>query len=374
MHLLNEKHLILFKAAFDTEPSASKALLKWQGLYQNKDLDWTTRSLLPLLVQRFPKSIPNFERYRTYYQQTWLENFIKFKKFQTILNKLNAANIPVCLLKGSAMLLHYYKNLGMRPGASDIDLFIPKESLFEAIKVLEECGLKANSVYKYNGSQYRQHIINQDKNILRFHHAINYSCLNMDIDLHWKLSPYLRNSDFSNLKPSMQTITLNQQNVYLLSLAHHFIHISFHGMSQITSCQKLWWMMDILYLLSQYKSKIDWQSVYKISKKHHIEKYILHTLYEINRINSSLTPQELLKHYQKKNIPFISILKFKLHHQNIKYIRQFISYYSIFFNNQPSLMRRLNPFIFISFIQNYFGFSSKKAIFKHLYKQRLDKR
>jgi hypothetical protein len=370
MDYLIPKHLLLFKAGFSEAGEAQEALQQWQQHYQRTDLDWTTRSILPLLVQRFPKSNPDFDRYRAYYQQTWLVNLVKFNKLNIILKQFNEAQIPVCLLKGSAMLLHYYKNMGMRPGASDIDLLIPKESLLAAMQILERHKMKPTSIYKHSGPQFSQLLVNQDEHILRFHHAINYNSLDMNIDLHWRMSPYLKDIDFSSLKPRMQTITLNQQPVYLLSLADHFIHTCFHGMSQISSSQKLWWLMDLLYLLDNEHLNLDWDGVYVLSKQFKVEAYVMAALDIVKAINPHLVPEELVLYYQQSQSTKKSLLQFKLQHHQIKLIKQLSSYYYMFYANQPRGLQRINPLLFMRFIQNYFGFTSTKEVMAHFLRQK----
>jgi len=366
---LSSKQLLLFKAAFAEKEDALNALEQWKIQHDSGDLDWATRSLLPLLVQRFPKQTPDFNRYRRYYQQTWLNNLLKFNKLRSLLKELHDANIPVCLLKGAAMLLHYYKNMGMRPGISDIDLLIPRSSLPLAINILERNGMCATSVYKHAGPNFAKLVRNQDSQIMLFHHAINYDSLDMNIDLHWRMSPYIPKVDFESLRKNMQVMVINQHPVYLLSIEDHFVHTCFHGATQISVHAKLWWIMDMLYLLSNQKKTIDWNQVYVLSKRYKVDGYIANALEIVRLINPKLLPTLLLSKYQKSFVTKIRLLQFKIHHHKIKLIKQLFCYHYLFRANQSSYIRSVNPLAFFTFIQDYFGFSSATEVMRHVKNQ-----
>ena len=359
---LSKKHKLLFQASFLEKEEALIALNEWKKHYQRSDLDWTTRSILPLLVQRLPKNMTDFDRYRSYYQQTWLLNLVKLARLKKILNDLANADVPVCLLKGTTMLVYYYKNMGMRPGMSDVDLLIQKSALPRAMKVLESHGMVPSSVYRHTGPEFRNLISKRDSCVLKYHHAINYNILDMNIDLHWRVSPYIKSSSFDNLRERMQVIPLGEKFVYMLSPEEHFIHTCFHGIAQISSHCKLWWVIDILYLLANKKDLFDWESVFKLSQSYKVDAYVMHALIVISEINIKLSPDTLLMRYQESLITKFRCIQFSLHHHKIKFVKQFCCYYYLFCSNQSSKLNYFNPILFVRFIKSYFGFSSLKEI------------
>lgn len=367
---INQNHLLLFKAAFSDAKAAKAALQQWQNEQLWEDLDWTTRSILPLLAIRFPKDSSCFDRYKTYYQRNWVDNLIKFEKLNIIFKELSLAKIPICLLKGSAMMLYYYKNMGMRPVSSDIDILFPEECLLNAMQILEKHGLQPTSVYKYSGAEFKQQVLTKDKNIINFHHAINYNSQDLHIDVHWKISPYLKDAHFYQLRSRMQAISLNDCTVYLLSLEEQFIHTCFHGMSQLSSYQKLWWLMDVLFLLDNKRFKFDWKKVYDFSVQYDVNLYIINALELIKEINPKLVPHELEFYFVQKQKFNMAKLHYNISHQHNKYIRQLGSYYRIFYTHQIGALKKINPIVFMHFIKNYFGFSSTLEAIKHIFKQK----
>ena len=82
------------------------------------------------------------EEWRPAYHTTALHNTLLLRALEEALARLTAEGIEVIVLKGAALILTVYPNLGLRP-MSDVDILVRPTDLLGAIKVLEDLGYVA---------------------------------------------------------------------------------------------------------------------------------------------------------------------------------------------------------------------------------------
>ena len=365
--IIEQKHQLLFTAAFGPKHVAKSAFDQWMQRYSLTDLDWSSRFILPLLVQYFPEKPKIFDKFTRYYQQTWLDNLKRINQLKPLIEDFHKSSIPTCFLKGTAMLLFYYKNFGMRPGISDTDILIPHDKLLSAIKLLKQHGYRPVSTFRHSGPAFEKLIMDGDVNIMRYHHAITYQKGNNNIDLHWKCSPLLKNSHYESLSPNMEKHSLDGTPVYTLGTEYQIMHTSLHGVTQISNCRKAWWIIDLLYLLKSKKDMINWNELYGVVKRYHTEPFFMEAMKVIYDINPELLPVN--PSFFAKTLPTSKFLQCqnKLMQSPHKILRQ-LGFYSCLF------YRSLTPFGWrsclqaITFLRAYFGFQNQNEIMAHLFK------
>lgn len=270
---LNEKQALLLRAAFSEDPTA---LNDWHNRYNNSDLDQQTRTILPSLLERSNTSSAKqteFARYQAYYHHTWINNLQKFSAFRKTLQALTESGIVPCLLKGGAMLSHFYKNMGMRPVLQDIDLLVRQEDLSNAITVLRKEGFFPLNHFKKTGVLFEKEVLETTSGLLRYHHAITYTDGKQVIDLHWRLTPILPQCTWAFLRPHMNTITLYQSNVLVLNPLYQFMHLCVHGMSQNSPKASIHWIVDIFYLLKFWSSQYEKSAFVELTSSLNIAPY-----------------------------------------------------------------------------------------------------
>lgn len=366
--IIEEKHQLLFKAAFGPEHIIKSAFDQWMQQYSLTDLDWSSRFILPLLVQYFPEKPKVFDKFTRYYQQTWLDNLKRIDQLKFLINDFHKHSIPVCLLKGTAMLLFYYKNFGMRPGISDTDMLVPMGKLTDAIKILKEHGYRPVSTFRHSGHAFEKRVMDRDANIMRYHHAITYQKGNDNIDLHWKCSPLIKNSYYEALSPNMQKLVLEGNPVYALSPEYQIMHISLHGVTQISDWKKTWWIIDLLYLLKSGKHVINWEKLYALVKQYHSEPFFIEAMKTIYDINPQLIP--LSDSSLSKRLPTSKFLQYQnnLMQSSRKTLRQ-LGFYSCLFSRSHTPFRLKSFFHSFIFLKAFFGFQRKTDIFAHIFKE-----
>ncbi len=356
----NEKQELLLKAVFGQSELAANCLREWHEKFSLSDLDASTRAILPFVIQSFPmfKIEPNiFKRYQQYYQMTWLENSLKFNKLFEIINLLTQQNIKICLLKGAAMLLYFYKNMGMRPGMNDIDILIKEEDLPKAIDILKGFGFSPEDFFEYKGEELEKKIKAEGFTTQGLH-AITYRHENLEIDLHWKLMSLVKESTFDHLFSEMNEVTLFNNKVYVLSAEAQLFHSCIHGMNQMSEDGKCWWVIDALYLIKQHN--INWNKIFLLSQQYRLVGFIKDFIYYIKTIDSSMVLKEEVNCFLSRKPDFFQRIFYRMQISRIPLVRK-ISFYSRIYLNCGAFGG------FPKFIRGYFGISG--SLFQFMFKK-----
>src|SRR5690606_31894031 len=100
--------------------------------------DHASTTLLPLVYRNLKEE--SHPLCKSTYRHTWLSNQIFWTKTLPILqNLLNAGIKKIVLLKGMAMILHHYRDFGVRV-IGDIDILIDRIHLPLAYSLLTSSG------------------------------------------------------------------------------------------------------------------------------------------------------------------------------------------------------------------------------------------
>ncbi len=131
-------------ALFDDDRAAQA----WERLRPELDLDevnWDQHRLLPLVergLRRAGVHDPDLPRLKGIHRQTWSRNQLLLNRTAPALGALAGAGIPTMVLKGGALGLRYYDDLGLRPMA-DLDVLVPFDLAVAATDVLIELGYES---------------------------------------------------------------------------------------------------------------------------------------------------------------------------------------------------------------------------------------
>jgi hypothetical protein len=135
-------HELALRAALLRGTSAVEA---WHRLRARREPDqlnivaWELRPLLYANLRRLGLRDPLLDAFKTAYRATWVRNERCLRHVQGLLATLGAAGIDTLVLKGGALALQYYGDLGLRP-MGDIDILVPAARARDAIEALERMG------------------------------------------------------------------------------------------------------------------------------------------------------------------------------------------------------------------------------------------
>ncbi len=139
------RHRLLLHAALDEAEAAMKAWRRWRELVEFDDLDEPENRLLPLVYRNLGTQLaddPVVGRMRGVYRLTWTRNQLLASAGAEAVRELAAQGVPTLLLKGAALSLLNYRDMGVRPMA-DVDVLVPPAQARIAMDCLLSAGWQA---------------------------------------------------------------------------------------------------------------------------------------------------------------------------------------------------------------------------------------
>jgi len=255
----NKAQTDLLKACLLSGLPAEQAWKRWREQIDFDAIDPASHNLVPLM-SRNPSLLalqdPVFEKCKGIYRYTWLSNQLLWKEALSVLSGLTKAGVDqIVLLKGMAMVLHYYRDFGMRAMA-DVDFLIKKSQATIAGDFLKASG------WKQNVARFDLH----NPAHLDSWHALNFMRgPKMDLDLHWSLiQENCLRLDAAALKDA-QPVTIETLNLYILHPTHLLLQICVHGM-KYSPVPLIRWIADAVTIVKMSGPQIDWDRLVDLAR------------------------------------------------------------------------------------------------------------
>ena len=260
-HQPSPQQLLLLQASLFSGDKALKAWEMWSQDIDFDTIDPASYKLLPL-VSRNPAlqmlKDPLFEKCKGIYQQVWVTNQLNWHKMRSFLCQMPGVN-KIVLLKGIAMILHYYNDFGVRI-LGDIDIFLERAEAISLTPFLRKEGWKAAPFSRFD-------ITNRDH--LNRWHALNFThASGLHLDLHWSfIEENIHLLDEAVLNEAVPFFP----PLYVPSATDLFIQICVHGMKP-SKVPLIRWIPDAVILLRQ--GDIHWERFIELAEKSHLSKLL----------------------------------------------------------------------------------------------------
>ncbi len=240
---------LLTVALFDDDRAAQA----WERLRPHLELDrvdWDQHRLLPMVergLRRSGVADPDLPRLKGIHRQTWSRNQLLLSRTAPALGVLAEAGIPTLVLKGGALGLRYYDDLGLRP-MSDLDVLVPFDQAVDATGVLIELGYQAEPLTRAHQ--------------LDHHGSAAAQPGGGQIDLHWQLNmalgrdgpPACWSDDFWEAAVDLDVAG---QPTRMLCAADLLLHVCVHGAGW-SSGARLRWVADAATVVARAGPTLDW--------------------------------------------------------------------------------------------------------------------
>jgi hypothetical protein len=189
-------------------------------------------------------------------------NIILMGELRSVLSQLGSAGIPVIALKGAALSLLVYGDIGLRPMV-DLDLLVQPEQAERAVSILREAGYRRGSKPELRPGFDRQ-----------FHNEEQLRapapCMN-NVDIHWQMIAPLftnRHVDLPAVWERAVEVGLVGQKAYCLSPADWVLHQAAHAFYKHRR-DRLLDLVDLDRLIRYLGPRLDWQAVIGIGEAFH---------------------------------------------------------------------------------------------------------
>jgi hypothetical protein len=240
---------LLAVALFDDERAAQV----WADLRPGLDLevvDWDQHRLLPLVergLRRAGVADVDLPRLKGIHRQTWSRNQLLLNRTAPALAALAAAGIPTLVLKGGALGLRYYDDLGLRPMA-DLDVLVPFDQALDAVAVLDALGYEGEAIDRAHQLDHHGRPAEQPGG--------------GQIDLHWQLNMALGQAGpparwCDDFWAEALDLEVAGQPTRMLSPADLLLHVCVHGAGW-DSGARLRWVTDAAAIVARAGTALDW--------------------------------------------------------------------------------------------------------------------
>ena len=240
---------------------SSVALRTWQKLLeatQLEDLHHVQRRLLPAIWENLSKEhadFPERDRLANLYRHSWAKNARHQKACGAVLERLQAAGIKVLLLKGIALNLTLYENLGTRT-AEDFDLLVPFERADEALALLLSDGWESLEEKAQAPST-------------RLGHATSLGKQGLEFDLHWFALREARDPLWDEeLWAQALPISVNKVEGLTLCPNHQLFHLLVNATREPENAYRF--LLDLKNFREKFHSLVDLSVVHRMLGERHL--------------------------------------------------------------------------------------------------------
>jgi hypothetical protein len=250
----------LLRAAFLSGAPAQQAWLAWRGWltcgpHQGRldQLDAGSRRLLPLLYRNVRRSLapeqladPLLAQFKDSYRKTWFRNQATFYQIAGLLEALHAAGLPSMVLKGAALAVLHYRDLGLRPMA-DFDIAVPAPQAVPAFQALLRLGWQSSLP------------VDRPGDFAAVKQSVDFrSPAGVHFDLHWHVLwetcyPGADDDFWAGALP----LRINQVPSLALNPTDQLLHVCVHGAS-LNQVPPVRWAADAMQILRTPGAALDW--------------------------------------------------------------------------------------------------------------------
>lgn len=246
-----ESQRLLLKALLLRGEAARCAWRQWSATYDLANVDVEDSALLPplyLAAQRLGIDPPIRSLLREAYRASWLKNQMAIMHLQELLKSLDELKLPTVILKGVALLLFHYRDVGARR-MGDVDILVKEADLPLAARTLESLGWRSKTSVP-------------PPEVLPYHHAMEWTCHDgFRLDLHWRVwttdgPPWAEEAFWQRCSPREYCgIKLRVPEP-----ADLLILMCYHGRKQ-DRVSRARWVLDVAQIVDTSGSEIDWPDV-----------------------------------------------------------------------------------------------------------------
>lgn len=261
---------------------AASAYSAWMERGGPSRSDGGSFRLLPLLAKNLERlGVKKDDRasvIQDSYRQTWCRNQQLFGQLAQTLSTLERAGIRTMVLKGVALSLLHYRDVGVRP-MSDVDVLVPAQSASEAIVCLRTAGW-SSKLTPLEGFQSQGLLSSlgwtpQPRGASQFsrcfmgvRHGHSFEkAKRMHLDLHWRVSERVfdagADEDFWR-----RAVPLEVAGVPTLAMdaTDQLVHVIVHGV-RWNILPPLRWIADAAAILGNRQVAIDWTRLVALARK-----------------------------------------------------------------------------------------------------------
>ncbi len=256
----NTEQTWLLKASLFSGLPAQEAWRNWTQRIDFDKVDSASYGLLPLVSRnRDLESLqdPIFEKCKGVYRQRWVMNHFHWKNVLPVLTQLLKEGVDkIVLLKGMAMIFHYYRDFGVRV-IGDVDIFVGRDRIPAIDPFLRRSG------WQPKGTRFN---LQNQEHLNRWHALSFVQGSGMEIDVHWSFilehCPSLDKAVLDDAKP----LCINDIMLYMPNPTDLFLQTCIHGV-KYSPIPLIRWIADAMTILKHSEKEMDWERLVGLARE-----------------------------------------------------------------------------------------------------------
>jgi hypothetical protein len=283
----SERQVLLVKAALLAREPAVEAWNRWKLTGDLDRIDDGSSALLPIVYRNLTDhgvDDPMLKRARDAYKMTWLENEQRFSEISALLKSPTAAGIETMVLKGVALALLYYRDLGLR-SMGDVDILIRPDDVTDAINTLTKLG------WRKMGRMPRV----LSETYLNARREIHFlSDRNTYLDLHWRVmdEACLSSRDDWFWSGAIRT-SVRGVETHAMNPTDQLLHVCAHA-TLWTRAPFPRWIADAAMILKVSRGDIDWDRLISHARRLGLVIPVRETLKQVVDVLDAPIPSSVL--------------------------------------------------------------------------------
>lgn len=281
---------VLLQASVGNLDRAEESFARWNaGTDWSGDIDPASYRLLPLVyarLRRVGSEHPEMPRLRGIYRHSWCEAQAKMRASEYAILALNAAGITVMASKGLAMITAHYETPALRP-MSDVDLYVPRRQLAEAIAALDRAGWHISDPRADRGLR--------DMAIL-YASATLWHDQWGELDLHWRLmANVLDKPVIARFWKRSKAARIGRAYLQVPAPDDLLLHVVAHGVLS-NALSPIRWIPDAVTILDKHGSEFDWPQLTRFASRHWLGWRLARGLRYVRTLASVDVPETVLRY------------------------------------------------------------------------------
>jgi hypothetical protein len=254
---------LLLRAALLQGKAATDAWNAWKLTVDIAQIDQGSYRLLPLLYKNLRDhgiEDPWGDTLKGVYRSTWYKNQLLFHHMIHLLRSFHYAGIPTMILKGAALTVRYYHDVGLRP-MNDFDILVHTDQAADAIDLLMGLGWRPK----------RKLLQVVSDNFISLWNAQGFrDNSGRECDLHWHvLKECCQEHADDDFWDGAISVTSHDVHTYALNSTDQLLHVCIHGLSW-NPVPPLRWVADAMTIIKTSQAELDWDRLLKQVKKRRV--------------------------------------------------------------------------------------------------------
>jgi hypothetical protein len=317
---------LLLQASLLQGNVATDAWLTWKSIVDLNNIDPGSYRLFPILYFNLRLNgieDPLMNIFQWVYHNTLCKNRMLFQNISELLNCFYNEGIQIMLLKGTSLILLYYKDYGLRP-MIDVDILVHTGETSDTIRLLSKLGWNSTItplkgftnigfLSKLGWTPRERPFEDFSKEYFSVRHAHDFVNPNkFTLDLHWHLLHGYNdeNSDFDFWDGANKT-RIDDFPAFALNPTDQLLHVCAHGVrwDPVTPIR---WIADAVTILKKAQHEIDWDRMIALVKSHRLILPIKEALCYLRAYLLAPVPETVLEELQTSSISKTEFFEYRV--------------------------------------------------------------